>query len=152
MKKNVVKILMVILMLFVCACGKTEVSEQKEITIYITNEDATAFDMKKAEIDQILPEKILHELVKNDVLAEEIEILDFQMFEVEEKAAIEIDFNDVFSEYLSKQGSTGEYYCLGSVCNTFLDAYECELIKITVEGEELVTGHNVYPNYMRRFD
>lgn len=152
MKKNVVKILMVMLMILICACGKSEVSEQKEITIYVTNEDATAFDMKKVEIDQITPEKVLHELVANDVLSEEVEILDFQTFEEEEKAFIEIDFNDIFSEYLSKQGSTGEYYCLGSVCNTFLDSYDCESIKITVEGEELATGHNIYPNYMGRFE
>lgn len=152
MKKNVIKILTFVLMLFICACGKSEVSEQKEIAVYSTNEDATAFEVKKAEIDQITPEKVLHEMIMNDVLVEGIEILDFQTLEEEGDSAIEIDFNDVFSEHLSKQGSTGEYYCLGSVCNTFLDAYDCELIKITVAGEELATGHNVYPNYMGKFE
>lgn len=141
-----------LMMILICACGKSEVAEQKEITIYMTNEDATAFDRKKAEIDQITPEEVLNELIVNDVLAEEIEILDFLAFEDGGETVIEIDFNDIFSEYLLKQGSTGEYYCLGSVCNTFLDAYDCELIKITVEGEELATGHNVYPNYMGRFE
>lgn len=152
MRKNVIKILTVVLMFFICACGKSEVSEQKEIAVYNTNEDATAFEVKKAEIDQITPEKVLHEIIMNNVLTEEIEILDFQTLEVDGEDAIEIDFNDVFSQYLSGKGSTGEYYCLGSVCNTFLDAYDCELIKITVAGEELATGHNVYPNYMGKFE
>lgn len=152
MRKNVIKILTFVLMFFICACGKSEVSEQKEIAVYNTNEDATAFEVKKAEIDQITPEKVLHEIIMNNVLTEEIEILDFQTLEVDGEDAIEIDFNDVFSQYLSGKGSTGEYYCLGSVCNTFLDAYDCELIKITVAGEELATGHNVYPNYMGKFE
>ena len=62
--------------------------------------------------------------------------------------SIVIDFNMAFSELISSMGSAGEYYILGSVCNTYLDVYESEQIKITVEGEILSTGHAEYDNYM----
>ena len=39
-----------------------------------------------------------------------------------------------------------------SVVNTFLDAYGCEKIKITVEGNTLESGHAEYPRYMNRFE
>ena len=48
-------------------------------------------------------------------------------------------------------GSTGEYYIIGSVCNTFLDAYGCEKIKITVENATLETGHAEFSGYLTRY-
>lgn len=150
-KRNIKKILLVLVAVLTCACGKSETSASKEITIYVSNEDATAFDTKTAELEQVTPELVLDELIENGVLTEGIEILDFQTSKVEGEDAIEIDFNDLFSQYLTGKGSTGEYYCLGSVCNTFLEAYDCEKVKVTVEGEELATGHNVYSGYMGMF-
>ena len=63
-----------------------------------------------------------------------------------------VDFNGAFGVYVSSKGTTGEYYTIGSIVNTFLDAYGCEKIKITVEGNTLETGHNDYPGYMDRFE
>jgi hypothetical protein len=48
-------------------------------------------------------------------------------------------------------GSSAEYYVIGSICNTYMDAYECEKVHITVNGEVLATGHAEYPGYLQRF-
>lgn len=44
----------------------------------------------------------------------------------------------------------GEYATLGNVCNTFLDAYACEKIQITVEGNTLETSHTEYHGYLNK--
>ena len=33
-----------------------------------------------------------------------------------------------------------------------LSAYDCEQVKITVEGQTLATGHAEYPGYMTKFE
>lgn len=71
---------------------------------------------------------------------------------VDDKESIELDLNDAFAAYVSNMGSTGEYYTVGALCNTFLDAYDCEQIRITVEGDSLSTGHAEYPGYLSRFE
>jgi len=63
-----------------------------------------------------------------------------------------VDFNEAFGAYVCSMGTTGEYYTIGSIVNTFLDVYGCEKVKITVEGNTLETGHAEYPGYMNRFE
>ena len=41
-------------------------------------------------------------------------------------------------------GTAGEYLLLGSVVNTFLDNLDGESILITVDGETLESGHEIY--------
>lgn len=121
------------------------------ITIYYSNDDATAFDSEEIQLDSRSPEAILEALVDKGMMAADAQILSFETTAVDGKATIEIDFNNEFSSYVSSMGSTGEYYVMGSVCNTFLDAYDCEQIRITVEGQTLSTGHAEYPGYMTVF-
>ena len=43
-------------------------------------------------------------------------------------------------------------YWISSACNTFLDAYGCNKIQITTDGQEIVTGHAEYPGYNGKFE
>lgn len=132
-----------------------ESSEEPEvaiITVYCANEDATAFNTKETQIETLSPEDVLYSLVSEGVLTADVEILSFTTTEVEGVKSIDLDLSDSFASYVSGMGSTGEYYTIGSVCNTFLDAYDCEQIKITINGETLSTGHAEYPGYMTKFE
>ena len=130
---------------------QTTESEPVNITIYYSNDDATGFDSEEVEIHSLTPEEVLNALVDKGTMAADVRILSFEMTTAEGKTTIELDLNSEFSSYVSSMGSTGEYYVMGSVCNTFLDAYGCEQIKITVEGQVLSTGHAEYPGYMSKF-
>lgn len=66
--------------------------------------------------------------------------------------ALDLDLNQAFGNALGSMGTAGEYMTLGSLCNTFLDAYGCEKIQITVEGNTLETGHTEYPGYLNKFE
>lgn len=123
-----------------------------EITVYTSNDDATAFVSESVKIDELTPENIVNALIQKSVLSSDIQVLKCDKQTVDGVESLEVDFNEAFGTYVSSMGTTGEYYTIGSVVNTFLDAYDCEQIKITVEGNTLETGHAEYPGYMNRFE
>lgn len=123
-----------------------------EITIYTSNNDATAFVAESVKIDELTPENIVNALIEKSVLSSDVQVLKCDKQTVDGVESLEIDFNEAFGAYVCSMGTTGEYYTIGSIVNTFLDAYGCEKVKITVEGNTLETGHTEYPGYMNRFE
>ena len=126
--------------------------ESTEITIYTSNDDATAFVSDSVKIDELTPENIVNALIEKSVLSSDVQVLKCDKQTVDGVESLEIDFNEAFGAYVCSMGTTGEYYTIGSVVNTFLDAYGCEKVKITLEGNTLETGHAEYPRYMNRFE
>lgn len=122
-----------------------------DITIYYSNDDATAFTSEEVQINSLSPEEVLNALIEKGAIAADVEILSFETTTVDGKSTILLDFNDAFASYISSMGSTGEYFVMGSICNTFLDVYDCEQIQVTVDGDTLSTGHAEYPGYMTTF-
>ena len=122
-----------------------------DITIYYSNDDATAFTSEEIQISSLSPEEVLNALIEKGAVAADVQILSFETTTVEDKSTIVLDLNDAFSSYISNMGSTGEYFVMGSICNTVLGAYDCEQIQITVDGKTLSTGHAEYPGYMTEF-
>lgn len=127
-------------------------AETATITVYYSNADATAFESSEVQIASLSPEAVLEALVSQGALTADVAENSFTMSTVEGKASIELDLNSAFAAYVSNMGTTGEYYTVGALVNTFLDAYECEQIRITVDGEVLATGHAEYPGYLARFE
>lgn len=127
-------------------------AEMATITVYYSNADATAFESSEVSIPSLSPEAVLGALVSQGALTADVAENSFTVNTVDGKASIELDLNSAFAAYVSNMGSTGEYYTVGTLVNTFLDAYECEQIRITVDGEALSTGHAEYPGYLARFE
>lgn len=127
-------------------------AETATVTVYYSNADATAFESAEVQIGSLSPEAVLGALVSKGALTADVEENSFTMTVVDDKESIELDLNDAFAAYVSNMGSTGEYYTVGALCNTFLDAYACEQIRITVDGDVLATGHAEYPGYLMKFE
>lgn len=127
-------------------------AEMATITVYYSNADATAFESSEVSIPSLSPEAVLGALVSQGALTADVAENSFTVNTVDGKASIELDLNSAFATYVSNMGSTGEYYTVGALVNTFLDAYECEQIRITVDEEVLSTGHAEYPGYLARFE
>lgn len=123
-----------------------------EIKVYVSNDDATEFVSESVKIDELTPEHIVNALVQKSALSSDIQVLKYEEQTVDGVKSLNVDFNEAFGTYVGSMGTTGEYYTIGSVVNTFLDAYGCEQIKITVEGNTLESGHAEYPGYMNRFE
>ena len=123
-----------------------------EINAYVSNDDATAFVAESVKIDELTPENIVNALVQKSVLSSDVRVLKCEEQTVDGVKSLDVDFNEAFGAYVCSMGTTGEYYTIGSIVNTFLDVYGCEKVKITVEGNTLETGHAEYPGYMNRFE
>ena len=132
----------------------TDSNEDKsvEIQLYVSNDDATEFVSESVKIDELTPENIVNALVQKSVLPSDIQVLKCEEQIVDGVKSLDVDFNEAFGAYVCSMGTTGEYYTIGSVVNTFSDAYGCEQIKITVEGNTLESGHAEYPGYMNGFE
>ena len=132
----------------------TDSNEDKsvEIQLYVSNDDATEFVSESVKIDELTPENIVNALVQKSVLPSDIQVFNCEVLIVDGGKSLVVDFNEAFGAYVCSMGTTGEYYTIGSVVNTFSDAYGCEQIKITVEGNTLESGHAEYPGYMNRFE
>lgn len=127
-------------------------ADTADINVYYSNADATAFESTEVQIASLSPEAVLEALVTKGALTADIEENLFTIKTVDDKESIELDLNKAFATYLSNMGTTGEYYTVGALVNTFLDAYECEQILITVDGDTLSTGHAEYPGYLSKFE
>ena len=64
---------------------------------------------------------------------------------------LELDVDHVFGDQLRSYGTSGEDALMGCVVNTYLDAYKCNAIKITEEGQTLQSGHQEYTEYLTKY-
>ena len=124
-----------------------EAQQSVSVTIYSENENADGFDQ-----ETISAENLIAQLKKKGMLSEDVQVNSFEETEDDGEKALKLDLNQVYLKQLQSMGSTGEYMIMGSVCNTFLDAYGCNKIQITTDGQEIVTGHAEYPGYNGKFE
>lgn len=126
--------------------------QQKDITVYFANEDASGFETEEMELEQVSAENVWGLLVIKGVVPADTQVLNCKEQMVEGKKALQLDVSEKFSTYLNGQGSSGEYLTVGCICNTFLDAFDGETIRITVDGKKLETEHAEYPGYMSKYE
>lgn len=128
------------------------VVSSKTVTIYSPNEMADGFVTEEVETSEVTENWVVEQLISKGVIPGNVQALSCTETQEDGTNSIKLDLNQAFADFLQSLGSTGEYMVVGSVCNTFLDAYECSQVQITVEGNALATGHAEYPGYMSQFN
>ncbi len=112
-----------------------------ELVVYAPDSSASGFVENYVTVPQLDADTILSQLIALEVLPQDCAIVSF---DASQGSALTLDLTGSFASHLGSMGSSGEYVILGSVVNTFLTAYNAETITITVDGQVLETGHNVY--------
>lgn len=120
--------------------------------IYYGNANADGFEKEEISLNSLSPEGLMERLIEKGVLAPDVGLVSFSETTVDGSKAIDLDLSKSFEEFIGTKGTSGEYLAIGSLCNTFLEAYDCEKIRITIEGSEFATGHAEYPGYMTFFN
>ncbi len=130
----------------------TETSEGIALHIYCGDELAENIVQTTAYVESVDEETVMEELLAALEIGEEVE-LDSISFGTNQGGdrVIMLDFNQAFADYVKKLSSAGENIVMGSVTNTFLDCYQCELLLVTVEGKVLETNYNVYEEYLEYY-
>jgi len=65
---------------------------------------------------------------------------------------ITLDFNEAFAQRIRSTGTAGEYIIMGSLVNTYLDAFNAATVTVTVEGSTWESGHVIYDMPLGRFE
>ncbi|MBO4938808.1 MAG: GerMN domain-containing protein [Oscillospiraceae bacterium] len=119
------------------------------ITIYQGNDNADGFVTKQVQVEEVNMNVLVDELIKANVLTEDVSIGSMQF----DGTCLNLSFSPSFGELICSMGTTGEYIIIGSVVNTFLDAYPgYESVFITIGHSILESGHHVYDSPMTRFE
>lgn len=85
-------------------------------------------------------------LQESAILTSDCHLLSMRLNEAEEK--IDLDFDSATGDWIRSMGTTGEIQIIGCIINTYLEAYDCDGIKLTEEGKPLQTSHGAnYEEY-----
>lgn len=118
-----------------------------KITLYKGNSKATGFDTKTVTIKNLTAYSIIKELKAYGAVAKNVKAksLDFK------GKRLVLDLSKEFAKDVANSGTAGEYVKVGSVVNTFIDAFKVDTLTITVEGKAWETGHNVYDGPLSKY-
>lgn len=132
------------------SASENKTSEKTSIILdlFVPNLNATGFDVKKVQIESLSPEAILKALADNTSI--NLTLNSFIQLEEGGENALKLDVSSNLSDFLG--GTAGENMTIGSICNTFLTAYNADKILITTDGTAPGTGHLDYSAYLHFFD
>ena len=155
MKKFYVKLVMGILTmvaLVATLATKTTVdsnacfAKKVDINLYLGNENADGFDVTVVKT-ALKPKKIIKALQKKGAVAAGVKVRSF----VDNDKELILNLSQAYANDVLSAGTSGEYIKVGSVVNTFLDAYDAQTIMIKVEGNTWESGHAVYDEALQMF-
>ncbi len=107
------------------------------VTIYYVDDQTGGITEKNVEIQDEYD--IWNALKERGILTEDCQLLNLKV-DVDEKK-LDLDFNSETGDRIRSTGTTGETEIIGCIINTYLEAYECEEIRLTQEGMAFVTSH-----------
>lgn len=119
-----------------------------DIILYQGNEQADGFITSQVTIKYKTAYSILKELKEIDVVASDVKANSLEY----EGNELVLDLSEEFAADVSATGTSGEYIKVGSVVNTFIDAFGVDALTITINGENWESGHSIYDGPIKRFD
>ena len=108
--------------------------------LYTPNENVDGFEKREVTLGTLDARAILELLIAEDVLNENVALNSVEL----QDDQLLLDFNTAYYDQLVTYGTTGELMMMGSVVNTYLDAYDAQSVMITADGEVMESGHVVY--------
>lgn len=116
--------------------------------VYRGNDNADGFESAEMIVETLSESIIMEKLIEVGILSADTALNSFEAAE----NVLYLDFNTAFADQVCAMGTAGEYMIMGSVVNTFLNAYAAESIIITVEGGILESGHVIYDFPLKFFE
>lgn len=101
----------------------------------------------EADVTVTYAQAIVDQLIAHDALPKDSKVLAIS----KDGSALSLDMDEAFLAGLRQSGSTGESMYLGSLVNTFLENFNCETVRVTVEGRAFSTAHADYDKPLQAF-
>ena len=109
----------------------------RQVSVYYVDDQTAEIVSKSVEVHNEYD--IWNALKDNGILTDDCELLSLTVNEEEKK--MDLDFNSAVGDRVRSMGTTGETEIVGCIINTYLEAYGCEGIRLTEEGQAFVTSH-----------
>lgn len=122
-----------------------------KVTVYRGNDTVEMMVTEEVQLPELTAENLVDALIGAGVLEQGVKVNSLEVSEKEGLTYLELDFNEAFLKRLNSMGTSGEYFYMGGVVNTFLKAFDAYAVKITVDGKPAESGHNIYSEYLRFF-
>jgi len=107
------------------------------VRIYHGDDRTESICVNTARTEKVTPEILLLNLASYKMLPDTAAVERFEQEETEEGKVLRLDLSEEFRDFLAKAEEDEKDTIMGSLVNTFLDAYEGESICITVQGKPL---------------
>ena len=131
---------------------ESEKSQEEQLTLYLSNENADGWNVTKNQIEQVTPDIIIGQLVGAGAIPDSVTVVSFGEDQGENGLILKLDLSSNFAEGLLNMGTAGEYLTMGAVVNSFLDTYQADGIEITAGGNVIETGHTSFEGVLNHFD
>lgn len=169
MKKLFATLLALTMLLALCACGSTTTAGEtppvetpatqaetpeaspvaSSVALFLPSDGIDAMEKKTVLVENDA-QSVMDALIENGAAPEGTRV---NSAEVDGKT-LKLDLSKAFGDAVKSTGTSGEWLYLASLVDTFLVFYDCDEVVLTVEGQTLETGHQVYdqPLTMYVFD
>lgn len=120
-------------------------TEYEKVKIYLPNANTQKVEEKEVQIEKNNEPmvELVQALVTEKALPQGTEVEKYSISK-DDIPAITIDFNKDFADGLKNTGTTGENLMLESLLQTIWSYFTPASLSITVNGNVLETGHNIY--------
>lgn len=106
------------------------------VTVYYVDVSSGAVVGKSAEIyDEF---DIWNALKENHILTDDCQLLGINL---NKDQTMDLNFNHATAERINSMGTTGETQIIGCIVNTYLEAYNCNGIRLLEEGQSFISSH-----------
>lgn len=121
-----------------------------ECTLFLLNDDGIVGVEEKTVTVENNAQSVMDALMENGAAPEGTRV---NRAEVDGKT-LKLDLSKAFGDAVKRTGTAGETAYLANLVDTFLVFYDCDQLVLTIEGQTLETGHQVYdqPIEMYLFD
>ena len=128
-----------------------ETPEGIALHIYCGDEQAENIVQKTVYVEEVTEQTIMEELSSTLNLDAQAGLRNISFGTYGGDKVVILDFNQAFADYLKKLSQQGENIVMGSITNTFLEAYQSELLLVTAEEKVLDTGRTIYEEYLETY-
>ena len=118
------------------------------VRYYHGDDNAEKIIEEQAELPEgFTPQDVIDLLIEKAVLPEGIKV---NKWDKTDAGVMNIDFDAAFGRAIQSTGTAGEYIMLGSTVNSLISDFGVTGVSVTVDGEVLASGHEIY-DYILEF-
>ncbi len=114
------------------------------VNIYHPDEEFMKLMSTAVDFESFTADALMEKIVEYNKFPEGMKVLSMTQGTEHDKVVISLDLSEDFRTYILTMGTSGEFFAIQSIVNSFVEAFNADGVRLTVSGVTLETGHNIY--------